>query len=320
MTFAFESSSHTPDPVIDSLLVVRKLLDTRIQELDSLIEVRHREQIAEQYSHLDNLPTSVTLKKVGNTRPKLRSKPGVLGEVLSSPPTGSSLPVVGFSEGYWAVNYNGTIGYISDMFVVQSDDLNTRKILRRNSREELTQKIHDIRSEVEGQEIWVRVLKANVRSNPNVESEVIVEMGMGDRLFKRGDSSEWVNVLWLKVVNLEHLDVMQVSEADLYHSGWIHSSLISRDRISKPSRVQLRRIRYVQAHPNLTPTFLNAIQKGQVTLGMTKNMVTASIGSPKDVNRTVGSFGVHEQWVYGEITSNRLYVYFENGVLTSWQD
>ena len=38
---------------------------------------------------------------------------------------------------------------------------------------------------------------------------------------------------------------------------------------------------------------------------------------PEDKNRSVGSWGIHEQWVY---RSYDLYVYFENGILTSWQN
>jgi len=49
--------------------------------------------------------------------------------------------------------------------------------------------------------------------------------------------------------------------------------------------------------------------------GMKEGEVTAAIGFPDDVNRSTGSWGVHEQWVYG---SN--YFYFENGILTAWQD
>lgn len=58
------------------------------------------------------------------------------------------------------------------------------------------------------------------------------------------------------------------------------------------------------------------VAKREVRLGMTKAMVIDSWGQPKDINRTVGSWGVHEQWVYGD----RTYLYFENGKLTSWQD
>lgn len=57
------------------------------------------------------------------------------------------------------------------------------------------------------------------------------------------------------------------------------------------------------------------LKKGTVWLGMTDDMMIIALGSPDDVNRTVGSWGVHEQWVY-----NREYYYFENGKLVSYQD
>lgn len=68
----------------------------------------------------------------------------------------------------------------------------------------------------------------------------------------------------------------------------------------------------------------------QITLGMSEIAVICAWGQPSDVNRTVGSWGVHEQWVYcgrdawGQrrtypcIASN--YVYFENGEVSAWQN
>lgn len=60
----------------------------------------------------------------------------------------------------------------------------------------------------------------------------------------------------------------------------------------------------------------NDILKGQVRLGWTKEMCIEAWGRPKDINRTTGSYGVHEQWVYGL----KYYLYFENGKLTGIQD
>lgn len=57
------------------------------------------------------------------------------------------------------------------------------------------------------------------------------------------------------------------------------------------------------------------ILDGKIWIGMTSEMAKDSWGLPTKNNRTVGSFGVHEQWVYSSS-----YVYFENGILTSWQD
>ncbi|WP_242120951.1 coiled-coil domain-containing protein [Aestuariivivens sediminicola] len=59
----------------------------------------------------------------------------------------------------------------------------------------------------------------------------------------------------------------------------------------------------------------NKLKQGYYWIGMNKEMAIISLGSPKDINRTVGSWGVHEQWVY-----DNLYLYFENGTLTSYQN
>ena len=50
---------------------------------------------------------------------------------------------------------------------------------------------------------------------------------------------------------------------------------------------------------------------------MTKEEVEASLwGLPEKVNRTVTQYSVHEQWVYGQ----GQYLYFTDGILTSFQD
>jgi DNA repair exonuclease SbcCD ATPase subunit len=64
-----------------------------------------------------------------------------------------------------------------------------------------------------------------------------------------------------------------------------------------------------------TSEFKDQILKHHLAIGMTKEMVIDSWGKPDEVNRTVGSWGVHEQWVYGET-----YLYIENDTLTSFQD
>lgn len=61
---------------------------------------------------------------------------------------------------------------------------------------------------------------------------------------------------------------------------------------------------------------LKAIKESRIYIGMIDREVLASWGPPQNVNRTVGRWGTHEQWVYPENT----YVYIENGKVTSWQD
>ena len=58
------------------------------------------------------------------------------------------------------------------------------------------------------------------------------------------------------------------------------------------------------------------ILEGKVRIGMTREMCREAWGSPEDVNTMSGSWGVHEQWVYG----TNSYLYFENGTLASIQN
>lgn len=62
-------------------------------------------------------------------------------------------------------------------------------------------------------------------------------------------------------------------------------------------------------------TYSDLILKKKVRIGMSKAMVEESWGEPNDINKTSGSFGVHEQWVY-----KNQYLYFENGKLTTIQN
>lgn len=61
-------------------------------------------------------------------------------------------------------------------------------------------------------------------------------------------------------------------------------------------------------------TTYERLKKGLFWLGMTKDMAIISLGIPQEINRTIGSWGIHEQWVYKDS-----YYYFENGKMTSYQ-
>lgn len=53
----------------------------------------------------------------------------------------------------------------------------------------------------------------------------------------------------------------------------------------------------------------------KIWIGMTREMLIESLGKPNDINRTVTASETHEQFVYLD-----LYVYVENGIVTSYQD
>jgi hypothetical protein len=58
-----------------------------------------------------------------------------------------------------------------------------------------------------------------------------------------------------------------------------------------------------------------AVIDRKIRIGMTDEQVRMAWGKPETINRSVGSWGTHEQWVYG-----RTYLYLENGFLKSYQD
>lgn len=63
-------------------------------------------------------------------------------------------------------------------------------------------------------------------------------------------------------------------------------------------------------------TNADLILAGKVKIGWSKEMCLESWGKPESINKTTGSYGVNEQWVYG----NSNYLYFENGKLTDIQN
>ena len=77
---------------------------------------------------------------------------------------------------------------------------------------------------------------------------------------------------------------------------------------------------FLKNHEGYDVSTVNAILNGKIRIGMTKDQVIYSWGRPNDINRTVGSWGIHEQWVYDRGDYNSQYLYFEDGILTSWQD
>ena len=90
------------------------------------------------------------------------------------------------------------------------------------------------------------------------------------------------------------------------------------ERLNLEQQNTQRRQSYIDSHPDLSDQMRDDILAGIIRLGMTKEQAEASWGKPYDINKSVYAFGVNEQWVYGEYGSS--YLYFEDGILTSWQN
>jgi hypothetical protein len=88
---------------------------------------------------------------------------------------------------------------------------------------------------------------------------------------------------------------------------------------------------YVSHIPGLSAERAAGILYGKLVRGMTENEVSLVWLPPTSVNTSEGVWGKHEQWVYdrgmtvfggnpyGDANPGRYYLYFENGVLSSWQ-
>jgi hypothetical protein len=108
---------------------------------------------------------------------------------------------------------------------------------------------------------------------------------------------------------------------------WLFSALLSvadehdfkrkaaRAAQAKKVATEGRRKSFLEAHPEASERVKQAIASGTLVFTMSPEEARASWGAPDHVNRTVTMNGTHEQWIYGNT-----YVYFDDGVLTSWQD
>ncbi len=81
-------------------------------------------------------------------------------------------------------------------------------------------------------------------------------------------------------------------------------------------RAKMKPIERIMEKYNCSQEIAEVIHKGCVRIGMTDEQCRAAWGRPRDINRSIGSYGVHEQWCY----SSGSYLYMENGILTSIQN
>jgi len=90
-------------------------------------------------------------------------------------------------------------------------------------------------------------------------------------------------------------------------------------RLEYENKLKLKKAEYAKLEKEYIKKYgqktYNKLKEGHYWIGMNREMATISLGSPNEINRTVSSWGVHEQWVYDNI-----YLYFENGKLTSYQN
>tara|TARA_Y100001970_G_C14167281_1_gene822044 strand:- start:61 stop:948 length:888 start_codon:yes stop_codon:yes gene_type:complete len=96
-------------------------------------------------------------------------------------------------------------------------------------------------------------------------------------------------------------------------------------QVSKPSKYKSSPNESYYFHknpinPDWSEDVVELIKKGKIKIGMDKQQVRLSWGSPDDINRTINEYGTSEQWVYEKYGHERDYLYFDGWILTTIQD
>lgn len=137
--------------------------------------------------------------------------------------------------------------------------------------------------------------QAKIRNEPSPFGEIIGYVPKGDiiKVFSYYKDGYW-----------------QVEKDSL--NGYTSEQYIAKNEQMKSSLKNRERSTLIKKYGQ---NIVNKIDNHQIWIGMTQTMARLSIGNPKDINSSTGSWGVHEQWIY-----NNRYLYFENGKLTSFQN
>lgn len=118
--------------------------------------------------------------------------------------------------------------------------------------------------------------------------------------------------------NLEALTVSDISTESFGHSTGAGSiSLKLKKSSGEEGFIKFNERYFYDSNPIAEETaapIKQAIEQQKIKIGMTPEQAILSWGKPKKINKSVGSWGVNEQWVYGD-----QYIYFENGKLSSFQ-
>jgi len=81
---------------------------------------------------------------------------------------------------------------------------------------------------------------------------------------------------------------------------------------------------YLKQHPELSDSMKDNLWNGRLAVGMNLEQVIICWGNPYRINKSTGSFGLFDQFVYTPTyinhNNNWRYVYMKNGILVSWQD
>jgi len=166
----------------------------------------------------------------------------------------------------------------------------------------------------------------------------IIDLTKTNRAVTLEKTPEYLEFPILKIAKRKKVEVIEYVENEYWkirykeHVGYVMgNSLIVTNKMNEEVKVfkkkvtndsikeieKLKEERQSRLLSEFTEEEVLKIENQEIWIGMTTSAAIEMFGIPSDRNRSTGSWGVHEQWVYEE---KDLYLYFEDRKLTSWQD
>lgn len=194
-----------------------------------------------------------------------------------------SLKILNFNSGFFIVKFKDFFGYIYHYSLPLSPELN-------HLRE------------------FALLKQFNCETNPQKKIYIQNQIDLLNTLIRR-TAVEAEN---LKRVN----SVIQRNEVALENEIKKNQEALRKEKIIQDKKLaENNKLRKEKIYKKYNQSIAAKIVERKIWIGMTSEMAVDSWGSPKDINRTVTQYGTSEQWVYSSG-----YLYFDNGILKSWQD
>ncbi len=154
-----------------------------------------------------------------------------------------------------------------------------------------------------------------------------------DKQLDRTLRSRSVNQLIVDEAELRELYTREELIEILNDGSPLQMSLMDRKQLASMTDQEISNaIRFPYVHTDLiedeaadrglfTHEDMYLIKLGEIGVGMSEKALLVVWGKPRKINRTVGSYGTHKQYIYKKFASpERRYVYVKNGKVTGWQD
>jgi len=214
--------------------------------------------------------------------------------------------------------------FTSSVFYCQNNNLDSLKIHLIN----LEQKINTLNAEKEKVKNQISIAEYKNKSveNPNNSEHGVkaIILYSDTNMYEKPDiKSNIITTLPFKdsvlvLDRYEKTNLLKIKYKDVYGYITYNSFIKSDNLLAVYDRTKANRLDFLTDKFGRENAF--GILNKKYWIGMSENMALESLGKPEEINRSSGSWGIHEQWVYKMINNKNLYLYFENRILKSFQN